>query len=104
MEAFDIFQHVDLIAIAIVILGGLIGTKYFKWWDINNATKTLIFGTVFIGIYIAILQFAGQIAVTDYSKYFISYTVATSLYEIIKKILIEQIKGKYKNPNNNPLN
>lgn len=94
MGTFDIFSHIDLIAVFLVIVGGVFSTKYFKWWNINNATKTLIFGTVFISIYLIILHISGELNKADYSKYFISYAVATSFYEIFQKIIVKNIKGK----------
>lgn len=89
---FDILTHIDLIAVALVIMGGIFATKYAKGWSINNATKTLIFGSLFMGIYLLIMQMSDQLHKEDYSKYFVSYCVATSLYEIFKKVIVDGVK------------
>ena len=89
---FDILTHIDIIAVALVIMGGIFSSKYAKGWSINNATKTLIFGSLFISIYLLILQMSGQLFREDWSKYFISYCVATSLYEIFKKVIVDGVK------------
>lgn len=92
MQSFDILSHVDFIAVALVILGGVFAKKYFDWWGINTSLKTLIFGTVFIAVYLMILHASGTLYKADYSKYFISYTVATSLYEVVAKMILGNIK------------
>lgn len=89
---FDILQHIDPIAVALVIMGGIFATKYAKGFKANNATKTLLFGSLFMAIYLLILHLSGQLLKEDWSKYFVSYCVATSFYEIVKKILVDNIK------------
>lgn len=98
MATFDLFKHIDIIAVLLVVIGGLFATKYFKWWGLNNAAKTLIFGTIFIGIYILVLHLSGELRKEDYSKYFISYAVATTFYELIKKVIIGNIKKQVDKP------
>lgn len=103
MGNFDLLQHIDPIAVALVVIGGLFATKYFNWWDLNNAAKTLIFGTIFVGVYIVVLHMAGKLNKADYSKYFISYAVATTFYDVIKKVILGNIKkvaGKEDNDKN----
>lgn len=89
---FDILQHIDLIAVALIIMGGIFATKYAKGFNANNATKTLLFGSLFMAIYLLIKYLAGELPKEDYSKYFISYAVATSLYEIFKKVIVDGVK------------
>ncbi len=89
---FDILQHIDLIAVALVIMGGIFATKYAKGFNANNATKTLLFGSLFMAIYLLIKYLAGELPKEDYSKYFVSYAVATSLYEIFKKVIVDSVK------------
>lgn len=92
MDTFDIFKHIDLIAVALVILGGMFAKKYANNWKVNNATKTLLFGSLFMAIYLLILQMSGELFKEDWSKYFVSYCVATSLYEIFKKVIVDGVK------------
>lgn len=78
-------KHIDWVCVLLVICGGLFATKYGKTWKVDNALKTLIVGSLFIALYIVVLALSEQLHKEDYSKYFISYCVATSFYELLLK-------------------
>lgn len=93
---FNLTEHISPIAVVLVILGGIFATRYFDWWAIPNTLKTLIFGTVFIAVYIIIQKLTGELETADYSKYFLSYAFATSLYELLLKWFMKAVKNKLK--------
>lgn len=93
-----ISNHIDWVCYFLVIFGGLFAKYYLKdlkaitvfgkTITFGNTTKTLVIGTIFITLYIFIMYMAGGLHKEDYTKYFISYCVATSTYEIaIKRFL-----------------
>lgn len=84
-------SHIDWMAVLLVILGGLFAKKYGKSFKIDAALKTLLVGSVFITAYIALLGVSGGLHKEDYTKYFISYCFATTLYEILLKRLMKLI-------------
>lgn len=78
-------KHIDWIAVALVLLGGLFAKKYL--WQVNFpvALKTLVVGSLFITVYICLMAASGQLYKADYTKYFFSYCFATTLYEVLLK-------------------
>lgn len=87
-----ILHGVDWIAVAIVILGGLIAKYRLSAWKWNNALKTLIVGTAAITIYVIILKMSGMFTKADAPKFFFGYITATALYPILVKPLEKWIK------------
>lgn len=93
-----ILHGVDWIAVALVILGGLIAkyrladwTHIYKW-KVGLPIKTLIIGTASITIYVSILQWAGLFIKADAPKFFFGYITATALYPILVKPIENLIK------------
>lgn len=90
----NISQHIDPMVVLLVLMGGFFSKRYMSEININNALKTLIVGTMFTGIYLIVLSISGNLQKADYTKYFVSYCTATSLYEILIKKLMDLLKQK----------
>ena len=88
--------HIDPVIVALVLLGGFFSKRYLFEVNIKEVYKTFIVGTLITCIYLLLLKLNGQFYKADYTKYFVSYTVATSLYEILFKQLSEYIANKFK--------
>jgi hypothetical protein len=86
--------YIDFAAVLLVLLGGFFSKRYLSSWKIDTAFKTLLMGTFFIAGYMAVLHLSGDLQKQHYAKYFVSYCVATSLYEIILKRFLAFIKDK----------
>lgn len=92
-------SHIDWICVFLVLCGGFFARRYMRDWNIlpllgrdikiGNAFKTLLMGSAFITGYLVVMYLSGELHKEDYTKYFISYCVATSLYEIIVKPFIK---------------
>lgn len=93
----NISQHIDPMVVLLVLMGGFFAKRYMAELNINNAVKTLLVGTVFTAVYLLILHMSGGLQKADYTKYFVSYCVATSLYEILIKKLMDLLKQKKEN-------
>lgn len=90
----NISQHIDPIVVLLVLMGGFFSKRYMSEININNALKTLIIGTIFTGVYLVVLSISGNLQKADYTKYFVSYCTATSLYEMLIKKLMDLLKQK----------
>lgn len=90
-----ILHGVDWIAVALVILGGLIGKYRLKEWKINNSIKTLIIGTISISVYVLVLVWSGSFVKSDAPKFFFGYITATALYPLIVKPLEKWFKNAF---------
>ncbi|MBS1988718.1 hypothetical protein JST56_07065 [Candidatus Dependentiae bacterium] len=88
-------KHIDWVSVLLVLCSGFFVKRYTpgtsiipigkKVISIASAGKTLIIGSLFITLYIIVMWMGGELHREDYTKYLISYCVATSLYEIIVK-------------------
>lgn len=92
----NITAHIDPIIVGLVLLSGFFSTRYLFELNIKDVYKTFIVGTILTAIYLFLLNVNGMLLRADYTKYFVSYTVATSLYEILLKRLTEFIANKFK--------
>lgn len=97
-------QYLDWILFLLVLAGGYFQSAYLKGIKLsksNDATvKTLLMGSIFCFIYLAILKMNGQLPKEVWAKYFFSYVAATSFYEIILKpfnIFIERFMAWWTN-------
>ncbi len=81
---------IDFVLIALVILSGIFQKKYFTYQKINGATKTLIVSAGFTIVYALLIKLSGAYSKDLPLKWFFSYVVATSLYEVIYKQLLEK--------------
>lgn len=73
--------------LAIIIVGGLFVTKYFKKVSIKDTYKVLIASIVFSAIFY-LIDGCGQKCL---STYLFTYLFATSFYELIVKIALEKL-------------
>lgn len=73
------------------VLGGLFAKRFLRDWSLKTAFKTLLVGTVFTGLYTLILVWSGASLLDDLSKWFMSYTVATTFYELLLKEFMKRI-------------
>jgi hypothetical protein len=85
-------NYIDFVAVLLVLLGGFFSKRYLSAWKWDTAIKTLIVGTIFILGYIAVLYISGELHKQHYAKYFVSYCIATSLYEIILKRFLSMVE------------
>ncbi|SHN45964.1 hypothetical protein [Chitinophaga sp. CF418] len=90
----QILSNIDWIVIALVLLGGEFSKKYLVNLNVPVAVKTLIVGTLFVCLYIGILAIAGDLDRKRLPITFFSYCVATSLYELVLKYVIDSVKKK----------
>lgn len=90
----SITSNLDIVMIACVLLGGLFAKKYVSSLKWDTVHKTLLVGSLFAAIYVGILAIEGKFVKTDLSKYFFSYAVATSLYELVLKYAINMLSSK----------
>lgn len=97
MEWFDYLKdtwNLDIIIIAIVFLSGFFQEKYLIDWKwvkdgrLDASLKTLAISFIASSIYIILMYKEAKRSSTDgivllnWSKYFISYFTATSLYDL----------------------
>ena len=78
-------NYIDVVVITLVILGGYAAKKYWvtETGKPSDAIKTLAVGTVFTIVYTLLTHLQGH--AVNMVKCFVSYAVATSMYEIIIK-------------------
>lgn len=85
-------DHIDPISVLLVLAGGFFAKKWLKEIAIGDTWKTLIVSTVMISGWVIILHASGMLTKADYPKFFLSYCLATSFYELLIKRLIKLIK------------
>lgn len=90
----EILGKIDIILIALVLLGGVFAKNYMSSIKLSNVYKTLIMGSLFSLVYMGILYASGKFAKDDLVKYFFSYCVATSLYELLLRYAFDFIGKK----------
>jgi hypothetical protein len=99
MEIFDLLKigaYIDFIVIVLVIAGGYAVKRYWSTPSkmFSTAWKTLIVSTTLVFIYTIIALLTGK-ADSDFPmRAFISYTVATSLYDLLLKNFTKKLKVK----------
>lgn len=87
----EIFDFLDIIIVVLVIAAGYAAKKFWKYGSPSMAWKTVIVAAIFVGIYTLIAWLSNQLTEAYWSKCFVSYTVATSLYELILKQLKQKL-------------
>lgn len=99
LEALKYFWALmDFGVIGIVLLSGYFAGRYLNQpaitKHIGTAWRTLIVSAVFVAIYVALLKKDGGTFV--YTKLFVSYVTATSLYELIVKAIGNYLPSQLK--------
>lgn len=91
---------IDFVMIVLVVLSGIFQSKYWtEGKNISGAWKTLITSFLFCWIYVAIRIFIGVAQKEDALKWFFSYVLATSLYDLfLKKWLSKYFPDNKNNP------
>lgn len=100
MEAFfeQVINALDFIVVAIVLVSGFFQKMYLKGIIFSkddaydSALKTLLVSAVFSTIYIFLIKDPDKSS--NWSKYFLSYVFATSLYELLISPFVRFIKKK----------
>ncbi len=95
MEQLFIFLHLDPIVSLLVLSSGFFAKTYLTFGvfsKLSNAHKTFISGSVFTGIYAAILFETGKFPADMIPVFFISFAVTTSIYELLVAPFMEFIK------------
>jgi hypothetical protein len=96
MDFIEILKqfNLDPIIVVLIICGGFAAKTYISWEFIHigkfrmalkDAWKTLIVGSLFCGIYLAILWKTDAMPEDIYLRFFYSYIFTTSLYELMIK-------------------
>lgn len=98
MEIFDYLQktlHIDPIIVLIVLASGFFTKRYLKKFNLvkndektNDAVKTLVISFIVSIIYLALQGLPREM----WSQYFLSYFLATSLYELILRPIIKAVQ------------
>ncbi|OSZ79267.1 hypothetical protein CAP35_13720 [Chitinophagaceae bacterium IBVUCB1] len=97
----DLSKHIDWIVVVLVLCGGEFAKRYMsalthihlfaKDIKISLTWKTLIVGSVLSSVYICMLAYNHQLHREDHIKYFLSYAVATSFYEMFLKSILSKL-------------
>lgn len=91
-EAFG--ANIDWVIVLLVIASGYFQSAYLKDLNINDALKTLMVSFIAAGFYLVL---AGNLTdKASLAKYFFSYFIATSLYEILLKGWTRKLIGDQK--------
>ena len=87
-------QSTDPIVILLVLVGGLFAKNYLNSLKMDTVYKTLLVSTVFVIMYGAIKYVSKTfIMEKDLTRFFISYCVATSLYELLLKVFLDKLSN-----------
>lgn len=105
----DLSKHIDWFVVVLVLCGGGFSKRYLavlthihlfgRDFKISQTWKTLIVGSILSSIYIGLLAYSHQLHQDNYIKYFLSYTVATSFYEIMLKSVFTRLGLKKEDGN-----
>ena len=91
---FDFFQPdnlpIDYVIILLVLLAGQFQKRYLFHMNMSGAMKTLLVSFVFTFVYAILLTLSEGFTKQLPLRWFFSYVVATSLYELILKRWIEK--------------
>lgn len=98
----DFFQSLmdkmDIYIVVIVLCAGFFQSRYFKGFtwskdaSYDSALKTLALSALVSVIYIWLIKDPEK--ASNWSKYFISYFAATSLYELLISKFVDWVKDK----------
>lgn len=94
-EAFA--DKIDIYIVGLVLLSGFFQKKYFKGFtwskddSYDSALKTLATSFVVCSVYIIILKDPDR--ANNWAKYFISYFMATSIYELLVSKFMDWIQN-----------
>jgi hypothetical protein len=97
MNNYDFISHINPVVIALVLLGGLFAKNYLAGLLLPVAIKTLLVATLFVVIYVLTQIFFNEFDAKQIPDYFISYCVATSLYELLLKHALHLLQQKLDN-------
>lgn len=86
--------HLDAVVMLLVICAGFFQKKYLQEVNILPALKTLIVGCLFVGIWVLIKWVNKSLERDKVEDYFISFAVATSLYDLVLKPFINLLFPK----------
>ncbi len=89
-----IYENVDWVSVAIVLLGGLICKYYLTSWKWSVPFKTFIVGFVLITMYVFMLHTAGVLQKEDYPKFFFGVVTAFAVYPLVVKPFIDKFSNK----------
>jgi hypothetical protein len=92
-DAFN--ANIDWVIVILVIASGYFQSAYLKDLNFNDALKTLFVSFVVSGIYLLLVGDLNDKA--SLARYFFSYFIATSLYEILLKSWTKKLIGDQKN-------
>ena len=90
--------NIDFIIVLLVFLSGYFQEQYLCGWILSKiprydaAIKTLLVSFVVSSVYIYFMYRNDRTVAVPYVKYFISYFVATSLYDLAVKPVRDLIK------------
>ena len=80
-------NYLDVAIMILVICSGFLVKKFWTQGRLDTAWRTLILSAALVVVYTIIMITTHELHETYWAKCFVSYTAATSLYElIIKKI------------------
>jgi hypothetical protein len=100
METITNFiHHINIVVLVLVLLGGLFAKNYMINVNIPTAFKTLIMGTLFVVVWILVQVISKSFDVKQLPDYFITYCVATSLYELLLKYALDFLEKKMNDKN-----
>jgi hypothetical protein len=104
VETFDIksvftLLGIDWIVVLLYVCSGLIGKAYFPEkihipftkLNVTPAWRTLIVGTILVGIYVAIeYKYPAEFTRETLKRLFVSYVFTTSFYELVLKDVVAE--------------
>lgn len=98
-EITSFIQHINIVVLVLVLLGGIFSKNYMNNVNMPVAFKTLIMGTLFVILWILVQIVSKSFDVKQLPDYFITYCVATSLYELLLKYALDFLSKKLNNKN-----
>lgn len=87
----DLFSQMDMMVMTIVLLSGIFVKNFLKFWEWDVAIKTLIVSAAAVVLYVIIKVVTKSFEVGDIEKYFLTYFITTSFYEILLKKFFDSI-------------
>lgn len=91
----SLLNSINFIYVIIVVLGGYFAKMYLGGFKIAMAWKTLFTATFFLAMYMLAQYFAGDLSRKDLPRALHSYVLATSLYELLLKYVIDGILKRF---------
>jgi hypothetical protein len=97
MTLLDLIQPdnlpIDFVVVVLVLFAGEFQKKYMEDWRVSGALKTLFVSFVFTLVYAILFSLSNGFLKSLPVKWFFSYTLATSLYELLFKKIINKFFG-----------